>query len=291
MRSSISAQSCDSVPPAPGWMVTMALARSCSPPSIFLISAASTSCFERRRAPRCRSAATSSPASAHSSSTARSSIGGSASRAASRSSLEPAAALQDLLRFGLVLPEVGAAMRRFERASSSAIVGASKIAPQIAAALHQIFANGASDRPVCMRHVPAPCHGVSAAAATSDPGHGQRRRRRGRTAPRDRQLSHTPSGACRNRASPTTTAVLEHAVPHEDAAVRIDDAADAGVGGAHQIAALLDRPHRRQLEVLIRRRRVAEPGVVGDRRQQLAALAHRLAHQVRDRRPRSRSRC
>ena len=44
MRNSISAQSCDSVPPAPGWMVTMAFLQSCSPPSIFLISPASTSC-------------------------------------------------------------------------------------------------------------------------------------------------------------------------------------------------------------------------------------------------------
>ncbi len=34
MRSSISAQSCASVPPAPGWIVTMALPGSCSPPSM-----------------------------------------------------------------------------------------------------------------------------------------------------------------------------------------------------------------------------------------------------------------
>ena len=61
IRSSISAQSCDSVPPAPGWMVTMALARSCSPPSIFLVSAASTSCWSSS-SPRSRSAPTSSPA-------------------------------------------------------------------------------------------------------------------------------------------------------------------------------------------------------------------------------------
>ncbi len=65
MRSSISAQSCDSVPPAPGLMVTMAFVRSCSPPSIFLISAASTS-PPARRGRRVRSAATSSPDSSHS---------------------------------------------------------------------------------------------------------------------------------------------------------------------------------------------------------------------------------
>ena len=62
MRSSISAQSCDSVPPAPGWMVTMALARSCSPPSIFLVSAASTSGCELVERRAAKSAATSSPA-------------------------------------------------------------------------------------------------------------------------------------------------------------------------------------------------------------------------------------
>src|SRR5437763_8218021 len=38
IRSSISAQSCASVPPAPGCTVTMALPASCSPPSIWRIS-------------------------------------------------------------------------------------------------------------------------------------------------------------------------------------------------------------------------------------------------------------
>ena len=46
---------------------------------------------------------------------------------------------------------------------------------------------------------------------------------------------------------------LIDARPLEHAAVRIDDAADAGVGGAHQVAAFFDRPHRRLLEVLVRR--------------------------------------
>ena len=40
MRNSISAQSCDSVPPAPGWIVTMAFLRSSSPESIVRISPA-----------------------------------------------------------------------------------------------------------------------------------------------------------------------------------------------------------------------------------------------------------
>src|ERR1043166_8836449 len=43
MRSSISAQSCDSVPPAPGWMATMASASSCSLESFIVSSMALTS--------------------------------------------------------------------------------------------------------------------------------------------------------------------------------------------------------------------------------------------------------
>ena len=50
MRSSISAQSWLSVPPAPALMVRMALARSCSPPSIFWNSAPSTVASRAARA-------------------------------------------------------------------------------------------------------------------------------------------------------------------------------------------------------------------------------------------------
>ena len=73
MRRIISAQSCDSVPPAPGCTVMIAFLASCSPPSIFLISPASTSPWSASR-PRTRSPLTSSPASNHSRRTTRSSV-------------------------------------------------------------------------------------------------------------------------------------------------------------------------------------------------------------------------
>src|SRR5207244_8877568 len=66
-----------------------------------------------------------------------------------------------------------------------------------------------------------------------------------------------------------------------DLAVRIADPADAGVGGAYEIPAFLDRTHRRLFEVLIRRRRGPEPRIVRDRRQQLAALGDEPAHEIR----------
>ena len=105
MRSSISAQSCDSVPPAPGWIVTIAFLRSCSPPSIFLVSPASTCVDElvegaaeivgdrlARFGPLDEHVEIVEPASER--------------RAQLAILLEPAAALQQLLRAGLILPEV-----------------------------------------------------------------------------------------------------------------------------------------------------------------------------------------
>ena len=52
MRISISAQSCDSVPPAPGWIVTIAFLRSSSPESIVRISPVWTSLVEPSSAAR-----------------------------------------------------------------------------------------------------------------------------------------------------------------------------------------------------------------------------------------------
>ena len=114
MRRSISAQSCDSVPPAPGWMVTMALRKSCSPPSIFLISPACTS-FVQLVEPAAQLFANLlallGPLHEH---------GQVAHAALQRGAqldvlLETAAPLQDLLGLGLILPEVGGRRARFER--------------------------------------------------------------------------------------------------------------------------------------------------------------------------------
>src|ERR1051325_7543006 len=70
MRMSISAQSCDSVPPAPGWMMTSAPSRSCSPESRLLVSSAATCCSS---APSSRSSSASMLSSASDSARSRSS--------------------------------------------------------------------------------------------------------------------------------------------------------------------------------------------------------------------------
>ena len=83
----------------------MAFLRSCSPPSIFLVSPAST-CAERSSSARPRSSATGSPASPHSTSTVEV-LEPLAQRFAEIAILfEAAPALQQLLRRRLVLPEV-----------------------------------------------------------------------------------------------------------------------------------------------------------------------------------------
>ena len=114
MRSSISAQSCDSVPPAPGWMVTIAFLRSCSPPSIFLISAGLDFLLELVEGLRelgVDGLARLGPLDEHGEIVGCGVFSDSTSVAIL---LEPAAALQELLRFGLVLPEVGRGGARLE---------------------------------------------------------------------------------------------------------------------------------------------------------------------------------
>ena len=247
MRSSISAQSCDSVPPAPGWMVTIALLRSCSPPSIFLISAASTF-----------AASSSSPRELGVDVLARRPIRrstrGRRSRACSDRDqrevfLEAAAALQHLLRFGLVVPEIGRRCAGLESGELVAGRAASKIPPEIGGALHEVLvaahqivksdSHGSSvldvpgRRRACSRGRTGSATSVSASARCT------RTRRR---------FCHRSCGPSRKRTSPTSAACSKISDCCDHAAVRIDDAADAGVGRARQVAALLDRAHRRQLE-------------------------------------------
>ena len=72
MRSSISAQSCDSVPPAPGWIATIASRSSCSPDNFIVISMLSISVSSWVTSDSI-SASTSSPSRCSSSSTSSSS--------------------------------------------------------------------------------------------------------------------------------------------------------------------------------------------------------------------------
>ena len=85
------------------------------------------------------SASTGSPASAHSTSTARSSLFFRSDVDQIAILLEPPAALQDLLRFGLVLPEIGRGGARLEAGQFFVGRAASKIAPQIGSALAEIL--------------------------------------------------------------------------------------------------------------------------------------------------------
>ena len=138
MRSSISAQSCDSVPPAPGWIVTIAFLRSCSPPSIFLVSPASTC--------------------APSSSSARAEIVGDrlaglrpldqhgeiveprfSDSLRSRSSSSRRRRCSSFCAPAWSFQKSGSATRSSILASSSAGRAASKIAPQVAGAARQIL--------------------------------------------------------------------------------------------------------------------------------------------------------
>ena len=84
---------------------TIAFLRSCSPPSIFLVSPASTS-FGRSSRPAARSSPTGSPAWAHSTSTPRSSARRLQRLAQILIVFEASSALQQLLGGRLVLPEI-----------------------------------------------------------------------------------------------------------------------------------------------------------------------------------------
>ena len=173
-------------------------------------------------------------------------------------------------------------------ASSSAGLAASKIAPQIGRALGEILipaellvvlkrghAIGARLLPCWRLASPAAAASVSATDSqpddVADPAV-------------DRATGQEPDVLGHHRA-------LEHVRALQHAAVGIDEAADAGVGGARQVAPFLDRAQRRLLPVLVGRRRPAVPGVVGDRRQQLAAVRDERRASGSGRSPRSRSRC
>src|SRR3954451_5190241 len=138
IRSSTSALSCDSVPPAPGWIVTIAFLRSCSPPSIFLVSPVST-VVDKSSSPRARSSATGSPASAHSTSTARSSVRRRSDSLRSRSSSRRRRRWSSFCAPVWSFQKSGSETRSSIEESSSAERGVSKIAPQVRGAARQIL--------------------------------------------------------------------------------------------------------------------------------------------------------
>src|SRR5688572_29405051 len=249
----------------------MALAWSCSPESIFLLSAASTSCCSSSR-PRWRSAVTSSPPFAHSNSTPRSS-----SRRLSdcRSAMSPSMRRRRCITFCALawsLQKVGAAMCFSMSASCSSRLAASKVPPEFRRAAAQL--------------VVASFEVVEVDGHRRSPEYSSvsRRKKRGGDE-RDREISNQIADRRVDRAGGEEaylfheSHLLKDSRRHNDPPVRIDDAADPGVRGARHISSVLDRPHRRHREMLIGRRRLSVPGIVGDRGKQLAALEDRLAHE------------
>ena len=272
IRISISAQSCDSVPPAPGWIVTIAFFRSSSPESIVRISAVWTSRsyassaalelrvdvlalarpLERARRDRRSACGSTRPAPAR----PRGAAG-----AAGSSARWPGPSRSRARRPAFRVRSVRAARR-----------ASSKPPPQVGGAGGEI---GDRREPVRrgswhraqLRSTRA---GASASAANTAGGRGQRQPGHDVA---DLAVDRTADRAAARQPSPPSSRTARVRTMH--AAVRIDGAADAGVGGAHQVAALLDRAQRALLEMLIGRRRPAEPRVVGDRREQLAAALAR----------------
>ena len=191
MRSSISAQSCDSVPPAPGWIVTMALLRSCSPPSIFLVSPAST-CALSSSSARARSSSTGSPACAHSTSTARSSTRVPSARLRSISSSSRRRRCITFCAASWSFQKSGSATRAAILASSSSGRAASKIAPQILRAAREVFVSAellvelkGHKRPMCWCDVRSAVLRVTVADVESNDSTGCR----GGMMPRKRPVS------------------------------------------------------------------------------------------------------
>ena len=82
--------------------------------------------------------------------------------------------------------------------------------------------------------------------------------------------------------------VSVQAEPRADAAIGVGDHRDAGVGGADQRQALLDRAHPRHGEMLVGAGAAAEPGIVGDVHQPGGPVAG-CGGRSRERPPRSRS--
>ena len=189
----------------------------------------------------------------------------------------------------------GWAMRASSAATSSRGLPASKIPPQLRGSLHQVVmptdqfveleCHGSASvqrAPDPTRSIQCECDRLPAARAGAGCRSTRRAASRARRPTRRRRRCAVEScgrrGSAPRRSRPSAR---RWATSPDHAAVGIDDAADAGVGRAHEVAALLDRPHDRLPEVLVRRGRVAVPRVVGDRREQLAAASTNVGDEVR----------
>ena len=261
----------------------MAFLRSCSPPSIFLISPPSTrpaNCSRPADSSAVDVFALAGPVDEHAK------IVGFRCRARRSARLLPR---RGAGAEGFSAPRSGCSRNRAPTRGLLSVRArhagraASKITPEIGGALHEVLVLAGqiieSDGHECLqrpstwlRTVPSAVEGRTAARRASAPH---------RCTRTDLRFCHKSSArrACarrrpESRARKSRTCCSTR--PYGSTNPR-----DAGIGRARQIAPLLDRAHRRLQKMLIRRRRVAVPRVVGNRRQQLAAARHRLTHQPR----------
>src|SRR5437764_8374117 len=216
----------------------MAFFRSCSPPSIFLISPVCTSWSSASSACE-NSASTGSPASAHSTSTARSSLFFLSDSTSSRSCSRRRRCCMTRCASAWSFQKSGAAARDSRRVSSSSGRAASKMTPKIFGALAEVF--------VTPHQLVDGAHALFYTATERQQRDDDHRRRV------DQNIA-VPLVKRRRAKEPRVAdehcRLIDRRL-RDDAPIGIDDAADAGVGGAHQIPPFLDRAHARLREMLV----------------------------------------
>src|SRR5437879_1497479 len=274
MRMSICAQSCDSVPPAPGWMERMAAFASCGPESITFSSNSSSSRCSLAIPSRISASTLSSPASpASSSRTARSEawLPSSVTRATRRASSARSRISSCARR--LSSQKAGDAISASSAARRASLAGRSKVPPELVDASGQL-------RDVALeiaQHLRAP--GGSGAGPPPRPRHrGRRHRQREQAEPVAEPCEERPPRAQRH-ALGHDAALEEVQAAHDDAAGR-DEGGDARVGGAHDAHAMLDRAERVHREMLRGPARPPEPRVVRHVHHQQRAVPHELSEQI-----------
>src|SRR4029453_13065688 len=175
----------------------------------------------------------------------------------------------------------GWAARASSRVSSSFGRAASKIAPKVGSAFGQVLV--ATHQFVNGRHVETVLRVFVAKRRllyTSSFREYQHHQRHEHRRVRENVTSASVERRCLEKSYRTDEHIRTKDLGlHEHAPVGIDNPADPGVGRSHQIAPLLDRPHCRLPEMLVRRGRLPEPGIIGNRREQLAAASYELTHE------------
>src|SRR5438874_3598702 len=274
MRMSICAQSCDSVPPAPGWMERMAAFASCGPDSITFSSNSSRSRCSLAMPSRISASTLSSPASAaSSSSTARSEAWppSSVTRATTRASSLRSRISSCARR--LSSQKAGDAISASSAASRVSLAGRSKVPPELVDPPGQ----GGDVALEVAQHLRAP-RGDGAGPVPRPRQRGRRHRQREQPEPVAEPREECPAGAQRDLLG--HDAALEELQAAHDEAIGRDEGGDAGVGRAHDAHAMLHRAERVHREVLLGPARASEPCVVRHVHHQPRAVPHELPEEI-----------